>query len=596
MSLPIDKLNNFHKIKIIHIYLILFSTYKTVALVKPSNWLKIFVDHFSSDLKAYQLRFYKNTTEPTNAEKFAELDRELSQKFGAFKIDLSSTRSIRNGTFTESNFYSNAGPVIFAHHQDFHELNDQVMYFLEFYDKSYPIHARPKCLIIFEEESNVTSDHSIKALLEFAWTKKFLDATVLQVSPHENQTQLYTFNPFLNEFKKSFLTENSDFFPNKLRNLNKYSFRTPIAHLPPYMTTEKDANGKVQLSSGHNYKFLKVALMLMNLHHEQILFDSSGQFEKLVLNQSVNMYSIPHINLKSFWAPLLILHDDCIPYVGIMVPEPIFKFNISIEFLTFFIYFPITLITIKCIITILHLKNFDFEILEVIRLIFGMPLLMIPKKIFKRILIVFLFFTSMLFSIDLVTHLLNNIVVYDEVKFNSMEDITKSDYKLAMNVVVRSIIFNTDKGYDPEFIKKKVIHENIVCPHPTMKDKTICVLSMLRAKGVMKNSNYKMIGVNFACNVAGYPFERASPYIDRFKSVFMRMYESGIYKWILKEQKKENVYDEQRRKEIIDNLFLTNLTLLLLFGYSLSLIGFVFEILFHYVFSIQFLQVAIGEK
>lgn len=575
-------------IKIIITFNYLMLHNNTMVFGDSSNWLEIFLHRFSSEIEANQLRIFQNTSGIVKIEKYSKLTQTLTQKFSSIKINLSFLPSIKNGTFSETNYFLNTGPVIFIHHQHFGQLYNQLVDFLNFYNESYPIHTRPKGLVIYDRKLNLSDSDSVEKLLKYAWIKKFLDISFLEVSVNKNKANIYTYNPFFKKLSRSLLTMNSKLFPNKLCNMNKYPFTTPIFHHPPYLTLGKDADGKLKILSGHNYKVLGMVLMQMNFYHLPVEVNLAIDLEKqLISNENLNMYTIPHTALKSYWAPLLILHDDCIPFVGIIVPQPIFKFNISLELIIFFIYFPIILICLKCLIIIFQWKIFYFDMLDVLLIIFGMPLLSFPKNFFRRIIVVIMFFTSMLFSIDFITYMVNNIVVYDEVKFNSFEEIMKSDYKLAMNNVVRRIIFNPENGYNLDFLKAKVIQENIACPSSAMTtEKIICVLSMLRAKEVLKNSVhngrkiYKMISVNFACNVAGYPFERASPFKVQFETIFLRMYESGIYNWILKENKILDASDDQGRKEIIDNLFLTNILLLLVLGYLIASIVFMTEIFY----------------
>lgn len=128
--------------------------------------------------------------------------------------------------------------------------------------------------------------------------------------------------------------------------------------------------------------------------------------------------------------------------------------------------------------------------------------------------------------------------------------------------------------------------------------KTICVLSKFRADGVVKNSIspegnqiYKMIPLKFGCNVPAYVFERASPFIPKFESTFLRMYESGIYYWILKENESKSTHDTQINKKVVNNLLLMSIVIIWTVGLTISTIMFLIEIIFHYLFSIRLLQV-----
>lgn len=567
-----------------------------------SDWMNICLNRLSNNLeKSFQLRLYKNSS--NGNEKFTKFTEKLSQKFPTVKVDLSRADFLGNGTFLEPEDFSDAGPVIYMHERGVDELNEQVKYFLDFYDRSYPKYTMPKCFVVYENESNMSNNAAIKRLLEYAWTKKFLDMSVLEILNGKSRVYLYTFNPFFDELTKVYLTQEVDIFPRKLRDLNQYGLKLPIMHNPPYFEITIDSSGSTHFN-GLNYRFLKIVLDQMNIHRSFIKSSLSNPSEffsvllKKLMNQEYNMVPVPTLSIGQVnSSPILILNDDCIPYVGIIKAKRIVKFNLSVELIYFLICIP-SLFFLKFIIFILRLKSFDFEMLDVVRIMLGISLQCFPKTFLKRIFVLFMFFTSMIFTIDFIGSLLSTLIVYDELTFNSIEEIMESDYKIAMKKVVQEIVFNSEKDYSSNILKQRLVGQDVNCPSFTEKDeKIICVLSMLRARQVIENSiqngtgTFKMIPVKFGCNVAAYLFERASPFIVEFESIFLRMYESGIFYLTMKENKKKYIYYGDNQNGIVDDLLLTNLILLITFGLAISTIVFIFEIIFHYLFSIGLLQV-----
>lgn len=71
--------------------------------------------------------------------------------------------------------------------------------------------TRPKFLICFPTENHL----EIESLLEFAWSKNFLDVTAVT----ENSQNIYYLNPFKNELKKEVFQKEVKIFPEKL-NIN----------------------------------------------------------------------------------------------------------------------------------------------------------------------------------------------------------------------------------------------------------------------------------------------------------------------------------------------------------------------------------------
>lgn len=237
---------------------------------KQSNWIKILLHHFLNSTEIHQLRLYKNTTEPNKFVDFSKFTKKLTQKFPTVKINLSTIPLWDNDTLKKSDSFRGSEPIIFVHDQSFDELNSQVMHFLNFYDKTFPKNTMPKCLVIYVKEQNEFSYVLIKSLLEYGWIKKFLDISVLEVSSKKNQAYIYTLNPFFDKLSKNFLSHRSKFFPNKLKNMNKYSLKLPIYQSPPYITMSKDEIGKTHLLNAYNYKFLNTILNQMNFYQDFI--------------------------------------------------------------------------------------------------------------------------------------------------------------------------------------------------------------------------------------------------------------------------------------------------------------------------------------
>lgn len=174
-----------------------------------------------------------------------------------------------------------------------------------------------------------------------------------------------------------------------------------------------------------------------------------------------------------------------------------------------------------------------------------MPLLSFPKPFLKRFLVVLVLFTSMTYSINLIVSILRTLVQYDELTFNSMGEIIQSDCKVVMDAILEETLFNSEDENTRKLLsKKKILKRKDFYPGPEMKNKKI--ISIIISKIIIKAKYafeklvksdaqiYRIIPVKFGCDVPGYAFERASPFVCQFEFIFMRMYESGIYNMILK--------------------------------------------------------------
>ncbi|KAJ8675119.1 hypothetical protein QAD02_010905 [Eretmocerus hayati] len=106
---------------------------------------------------------------------------------------------------------------------------------LEFFMK-YSKYIRGKCIILL-----VNGDgQSLESFLRLAWSKDFLDLTVIewtvevpdkflmgQDSVHY-QAYIHVYNPFKNNYAKDVLGKDTDILPDKLKNLHGYELHTAI--------------------------------------------------------------------------------------------------------------------------------------------------------------------------------------------------------------------------------------------------------------------------------------------------------------------------------------------------------------------------------
>lgn len=588
---------NYNKIKNFFICFILCIK---IVYTDQSNWIKTYVYKISSEVNFHQIRLYKNTSGNDSFEKLTQFTRILTQRFPIVNIDLISKSLLKNNNSLGSDQLLNNGPVIYVHDQTIVSLNNKVMNFLNFYEKTYPKYSLPKCIVIYRKGLNVSSDNFIKKLLEYAWSKKFLDISVVEVLTDENQAQIYTFNPFFNQLNKTILSCSLKLFPNKLYDVNRYPIVIPLHHNPPYVTVSKDINGNFQVLDAYKYKFLITVfnhLNFLEVLDESLMNTTVSDYHSLSLkkfsSQELNIDVSPSFAADYYSSlPLLILHDDCIPYVGIIEVKPIMKFNLSSECIFYFFYAPVIFSILKFVIFLFKLKTLNFDTLEVVRLMLGMSLLSFPETTWKKIVLIFVFFITMMFSIDFIASLLDTLVSYDELTFDSIEEIIVSNYRFAMNKVVKNIFLDSEKNYTvKDILKKKFVGQDVYCPDSINMNEVICVLSMFRASNVVKNTIYKgsrvykIISIKFGCSTPVYVFERASPFISHFKSLFLKMYESGIYYWILKDtEKSDKTRDDRKREEIANELFQINITLLITYGLTASLIAFLFEVMIHKLF------------
>ncbi|KAJ8675124.1 hypothetical protein QAD02_010910 [Eretmocerus hayati] len=109
------------------------------------------------------------------------------------------------------------------------ELSDMLDFFMQ-YSKS----VRGKCIIFLINGQGL----DLESFLKFAWTKDFLDLTVVEwisVTSKKSLTSsksasyeifIHVFNPFEKKYVKEVFTNNTDVLPDKMKNLHGYNLDT----------------------------------------------------------------------------------------------------------------------------------------------------------------------------------------------------------------------------------------------------------------------------------------------------------------------------------------------------------------------------------
>ncbi|KAJ8675144.1 hypothetical protein QAD02_010930 [Eretmocerus hayati] len=118
-------------------------------------------------------------------------------------------------------------------HRDGLDLLQELRSMIEFW-MNYSDYVRGKCIIFF---INGTGE-SIESFLRFAWSRDFLDLTIIEwinTTPRmfiaskeyvDCEVLIHTFNPFQDHYSRIKLTELADILPEKQQNLYGYPLRT----------------------------------------------------------------------------------------------------------------------------------------------------------------------------------------------------------------------------------------------------------------------------------------------------------------------------------------------------------------------------------
>ena len=109
---------------------------------------------------------------------------------------------------------------------------------------------RPKILLI----SWVTG---FEKILEYAWKKQFVDVTLLQINvnksfnPFESQLNFFAtmivkhYNPFINTYYTLECSPETNWFPNKMKNLHGNVLSVTLVQHPPFSIIKRNSTGHI---------------------------------------------------------------------------------------------------------------------------------------------------------------------------------------------------------------------------------------------------------------------------------------------------------------------------------------------------------------
>ena len=472
--------------------------------------------------------------------------------------------------------------------------------FFNHYPKLVSNQMRPKCLIVIYSKTHLSKSFT-QFLLYYGWTKKFLDLTLLNVigSRKESNIDIVVnhYNPFFNTYSNESWNTQTILFPVKLTNMNRYPIKIPIYHIPPYMQIDKYNNGTIREISGINYQFTPIIAEFLNFSIvivKTLDVTKFGLFMKdlkaLIENEEVNMLPIP-----MYYSPNrnLINLDQSYPvifaYFAVLVPIlPHSSINVSASLLLNPIISFIVLIVLLSLLT--HLLKFQknlWKVEDILRILLGCSVPKHPRTLKERIVLFSLILVSITDVNEFFSKLMNLKVVTTYAPFHTLEEIDDS----GLNIFIEPWGINTLFTPDDEIgqrLKSKAVNllSNAECVVRLQKfGNYACFLEKSEAKMFMDMYRkykpfMKMSKLELPFDWMAYPYERGSPYIERFDQIFFRIMESGIEKhWTLKHDFYDVEESKSTGKDKGKNILAMQLGIILIIGQIVSLVVFCGEIL-----------------
>lgn len=475
---------------------------------------------------------------------------------------------------------------------------EQIQNFFHIFDKLSSKHTRPKCLLIVSLEERAF-ENSLKILLHYAWTKKFLEVTILKVIGNGNQQdiELYHYNPFNDTNNKYSITPwdlISTLFPNKLRDMNRYRIKVPIFDLPPSLSVQRNSNGSVNLF-GLNYVYTFLLSKTLNFvidHTDEVIIHNLAELypplRKLLDDGSVNMLPVPlyarfFVDYETSFAFNYRKYVVLVPVVQknhVILSDSLFR-NLVLGAAFFVLIKPIT--------RLVKFEERYWEIINVIAVLLGVAVPSQPKKTIER----FFFIIAVCASATYLSHTLLEMIamkISEDTAFDTIKDISNSDLALVIDPAMYDRLFPPGETLS-NIIKPKLV--NNMSPKECIDwlertQKYACFLEKNRAELTM-NVHYrshkvpvmKIAKPEITADFIVYAFEKSSAYAERFNEILYKLFESGIQKiWptmryveYATKPMSENIDEQQSER----SLLALQLIAILIVGFGLSFVVFCAE-------------------
>ena len=491
------------------------------------------------------------------------------------------------------------GPIIVLLHGDCHEQNKTLINFFDFYINIRPKPSRPRCLLVIFEEGNYF-EHYCKKILEYAWSKLFLDVTVVEI-PQNDHISVLSFNPFYRSFNKQNIFEISQLFPDKLKDCSRHKFILSYYHYPPFSNVKKNGT-KVEFGYVTYYFLLQFVFERMNLLSIPVTSnDPLSKFTYMkaldqLQNNEVNLLILPTLSSSHTknvsWLYMDLKRND-VEYGALMPILPLESANLPWKIVIYIVIVPaiFTVATSKIILPNFYKTHLNY--FNILRILLGFSIPKQPSNIFNRVIFLFIFMVSTIYTIDIESLIKNKVAVSDEITLNSIEDVYDSNFTVFVSeTIIPSVFQNTEIETLKNIESRIKIYKGRTCTSLLKeKKRAICIMSKVLARyEIQRNKKcnetleLKISNAVFASFKPVYAFEKASPYIRKIEKIFQQIYEYGIFKSLLEEE--EHIFQEitKPKENPIDSTFLYNAIYISLCGYLVAFLVFLCECIYNKLF------------
>jgi hypothetical protein len=286
----------------------------------------------------------------------------------------------------------------------------------------------PKCLIIYFR-NNLHSEKSFKNILIYAWSKKFIDISIININS-KNSAEIFYYNPFSMIHISQKYTSKVNIFPDKIINTHGYELKLPyIARLPYIIKNSKNTYDGTEL------RIIKYVANILNFNLTFIDYTTEN------LNNVIQDIQSGVLNLLSF---SLAINHPVLRNFSKLAQGKIFTFDsfcvvVSPTFRTnaIMIYAPLktmllimfgigTVIVIIILTDYLKISQERLNRYDIVRLILGASGVKQPKKTRDRFIFISIVFLSLSYLEDIYSTFTDYELSNTEIPLKNFQDVLNS--------------------------------------------------------------------------------------------------------------------------------------------------------------------------
>lgn len=468
------------------------------------------------------------------------------------------------------------------------EIEEKIFKILDEFVKTSPVPSRPKCLLILScKNINWLFEDVLKKVLDYAWNLKFLDFTVLHFDK-DNETICTNFNPFTKDYDSRYLKNISELFPDKLNDVKNYPLIMPVFNDEPYIMVQSTGNDVVL--KGASVGYIKIILEKMNFKHRYVMLQYNEYqelFENLTMkleNNEINLIPQDYMmNPYLYKRNLIIGTRVSIGHMVAVVPiKKVSRLFFSYGVLLYTLSFPVIMTIFYSLVKILKFDSTKWNIFYIFQVLIGVTTFP-PQKQTQKFVFLLVGLLSVMYSTEFFSKFTDMKVLSEDKNFDTLEAILESKIS----------IFSIYTGYESDpvimknlFSKVKPVNKSKDCINKLIESRSaICIASGVKAKYFAEfnldqdmKPIMKISSMSLNAEFTAFPYERASPFAEKFDEIIQQITESGIIgRKKLKNQVNIRRYSKKISKEKKDILF-DQLVVISIIGYFLAMMVFLLEI------------------